>query len=378
MFTSNLKEFFEEEELNPNSNKLNNKHQNNDLFLNYLNSSTITPTNKLKKDSKFTTSSISSISSSTSNSNSLIDFNKNDLLPELWQTSSNESYSSSDSLDYLTIKQDINIQHNQSQQIQQPQQPLSQTSFALENYLSQPQSPPTIKQLPNNDNFLHNHQHNQQFKQQQFSPINLQYSSPTTQTFQPFLQSPNNFNSTQSPLSPSQNLYSQHQELNSSLWNQPQLSLQQQQLQQVGWKQEQQTNYQLQSPDPFTNSTTLQQIYLLDEEIQSRKTSIIEYNQYDDNLQLQQQQQQQHFQQQQQQQDAKLKPVNTQLYKTELCQAYMRMGVCPYGLKCQFAHGEQELKYIERPPKWRSKPCSNWSKYGSCRYGNRCCFKHGD
>ncbi|EGW32691.1 uncharacterized protein SPAPADRAFT_60049 [Spathaspora passalidarum NRRL Y-27907] len=70
--------------------------------------------------------------------------------------------------------------------------------------------------------------------------------------------------------------------------------------------------------------------------------------------------------------------VNTQLYKTELCASFMKMGICPYGNKCQFAHGENELKVVERPPKWRSKPCVNWAKYGSCRYGNRCCFKHGD
>lgn len=75
---------------------------------------------------------------------------------------------------------------------------------------------------------------------------------------------------------------------------------------------------------------------------------------------------------------SKQKPqlVNTQLYKTELCASFIKVGVCPYGNKCQFAHGHNELKVVERPPKWRSKPCVNWTKYGSCRYGNRCCFKH--
>lgn len=73
----------------------------------------------------------------------------------------------------------------------------------------------------------------------------------------------------------------------------------------------------------------------------------------------------------------KVLPVNTQLYKTEMCASYLKMGVCPYGSKCQFAHGENELKFVERPPKWRLKPCANWTKYGNCRYGNRCCFKHG-
>lgn len=75
---------------------------------------------------------------------------------------------------------------------------------------------------------------------------------------------------------------------------------------------------------------------------------------------------------------SKGKNINTQLYKTELCVSYMKMGGCPYGAKCQFAHGEHDLKSVPRPANYRSKPCSNWAKYGSCRYGKRCCFKHGD
>ncbi|CUM67011.1 uncharacterized protein PRCAT00004699001 [Priceomyces carsonii] len=70
--------------------------------------------------------------------------------------------------------------------------------------------------------------------------------------------------------------------------------------------------------------------------------------------------------------------LNTNLYKTELCASYTKLGVCPYGGKCQFAHGDEELKKVDRPPKWRSKPCANWAKYGNCRYGNRCCFKHSN
>ncbi|WPK25274.1 hypothetical protein PUMCH_002585 [Australozyma saopauloensis] len=72
------------------------------------------------------------------------------------------------------------------------------------------------------------------------------------------------------------------------------------------------------------------------------------------------------------------KSLNTQLYKTELCMSFMKTNVCPYGNKCQFAHGEAELKRVERPSNWRSKPCANWTRYGSCRYGKRCCFKHGE
>eukprot|EP00966_Prymnesium_polylepis_P335306 7390669-Prymnesium_polylepis.1 len=31
-------------------------------------------------------------------------------------------------------------------------------------------------------------------------------------------------------------------------------------------------------------------------------------------------------------------------YKTELCSTFMRCGQCPYGYKCQFAHGEVERR----------------------------------
>lgn len=69
--------------------------------------------------------------------------------------------------------------------------------------------------------------------------------------------------------------------------------------------------------------------------------------------------------------------TNTDLYKTELCASFMSTGGnCPYGEKCQFAHGPQELKTVDRPPKWRSKPCQNWVRTGTCSYNERCCFRH--
>ncbi|ODQ79474.1 hypothetical protein BABINDRAFT_161870 [Babjeviella inositovora NRRL Y-12698] len=75
-----------------------------------------------------------------------------------------------------------------------------------------------------------------------------------------------------------------------------------------------------------------------------------------------------------------VQPVNTELYKTELCASYMKSNgkLCPYGGKCQFAHGEQELVMVKRSTNYRSKTCANWTKNGGfCPYGNRCCFKHG-
>jgi hypothetical protein len=39
------------------------------------------------------------------------------------------------------------------------------------------------------------------------------------------------------------------------------------------------------------------------------------------------------------------------LYKTELCRSWEEKGTCRYGNKCQFAHGEDELRKVPRHPK---------------------------
>lgn len=39
------------------------------------------------------------------------------------------------------------------------------------------------------------------------------------------------------------------------------------------------------------------------------------------------------------------------LYKTELCRSWEEKGTCRYGPKCQFAHGEEELRKVARHPK---------------------------
>ena len=40
------------------------------------------------------------------------------------------------------------------------------------------------------------------------------------------------------------------------------------------------------------------------------------------------------------------------LYKTRLCRTYMEKGICPYGEKCDFAHGTSDLSYdITKHPK---------------------------
>jgi hypothetical protein len=39
------------------------------------------------------------------------------------------------------------------------------------------------------------------------------------------------------------------------------------------------------------------------------------------------------------------------LYKTELCRSWEEKGSCRYGPKCQFAHGEDEIRKVTRHPK---------------------------
>ncbi|CDO70259.1 hypothetical protein BN946_scf184942.g59 [Trametes cinnabarina] len=52
------------------------------------------------------------------------------------------------------------------------------------------------------------------------------------------------------------------------------------------------------------------------------------------------------------------------LYKTELCRSWEEKGSCRYGAKCQFAHGEEELRKVQRHPKYKTEIC------------RRCCFIH--
>jgi len=64
------------------------------------------------------------------------------------------------------------------------------------------------------------------------------------------------------------------------------------------------------------------------------------------------------------------------LYKTELCRSWMETGVCPYGSKCQFAHGREELRPVKRHPKYKTEICRTFHTTGTCPYGKRCRFIH--
>jgi len=64
------------------------------------------------------------------------------------------------------------------------------------------------------------------------------------------------------------------------------------------------------------------------------------------------------------------------LYKTELCKNFVETGQCRYGTKCQFAHGDEELRGVTRHPKYKTEICKQYHTGGTCAYGNRCRFVH--
>ncbi|CAL8343058.1 unnamed protein product [Arctogadus glacialis] len=63
-------------------------------------------------------------------------------------------------------------------------------------------------------------------------------------------------------------------------------------------------------------------------------------------------------------------------YKTELCRGFQESGSCKYSNKCQFAHGEAELRGLYRHPKYKTEPCRTFYNFGYCPYGTRCHFLH--
>lgn len=70
--------------------------------------------------------------------------------------------------------------------------------------------------------------------------------------------------------------------------------------------------------------------------------------------------------------------VNKQrsLFKTELCRSWEEKGRCPYGNKCQYAHGTRELRPVARHPKFKTEVCCTFVTTGTCPYGRRCRFIH--
>lgn len=62
--------------------------------------------------------------------------------------------------------------------------------------------------------------------------------------------------------------------------------------------------------------------------------------------------------------------------QTELCRSFEEFGTCRYGTKCQFAHSLDELRPVQRHPKYKTEVCRTFATTGTCPYGTRCRFIH--
>ena len=65
-------------------------------------------------------------------------------------------------------------------------------------------------------------------------------------------------------------------------------------------------------------------------------------------------------------------------YKTELCKKFQSTGKCPYGYKCRFAHGKEELISKLQGINYKKTPCKTFNEKGYCPYGSRCSFRHDE
>ena len=65
-------------------------------------------------------------------------------------------------------------------------------------------------------------------------------------------------------------------------------------------------------------------------------------------------------------------------YKTEICKKFQSIGNCPYGDKCRFAHGKQELLIMPKGKNYKKIPCKTFFKKGYCSYGSKCNFQHNE
>ncbi|XP_045583448.1 uncharacterized protein [Procambarus clarkii] len=69
-------------------------------------------------------------------------------------------------------------------------------------------------------------------------------------------------------------------------------------------------------------------------------------------------------------------PLDAEKYKTELCRSYQVHGYCKYGVRCNYAHGLQQLRGAAHHGKYKTRNCQSYHQTGFCRYGARCSFIH--
>ena len=74
--------------------------------------------------------------------------------------------------------------------------------------------------------------------------------------------------------------------------------------------------------------------------------------------------------------------ITSPQYKTTLCKNYQDSGLCDFGARCQFAHGQLELRtlgqnYLQLNPQYKTTMCSHFTEHGNCPQGHNCQFSHG-
>ena len=66
------------------------------------------------------------------------------------------------------------------------------------------------------------------------------------------------------------------------------------------------------------------------------------------------------------------------LFKTELCENWVKKGHCTYGKKCHFAHGRDDIRTRWRIENYKTQPCCDPARADSrlCLFGKRCNYAH--
>jgi len=67
---------------------------------------------------------------------------------------------------------------------------------------------------------------------------------------------------------------------------------------------------------------------------------------------------------------------NNATYKTMMCTMFTQSGECNYGVRCQYAHGQEELRVVAPHPKFKTQMCNKYNSATGCQYGDKCHFRH--
>ena len=69
--------------------------------------------------------------------------------------------------------------------------------------------------------------------------------------------------------------------------------------------------------------------------------------------------------------------MKPELFKTAMCKAFSSGGNCPFAERCQFAHGNKDLRPpLGKGPTYKTRLCTNVANNGTCPRGEACSFAH--